>query len=300
MPWIDSAQDDLVSQKRDGPGWGYCSGGEAFVEPTALAGLALLASTPDRAADPLVRQAADWLAEIQAPDGSLGLSARIPAPHWGTPYAMLFWAGLDDYQAERKRAAQWLLRLAGETWPPEQTAVIAHDTSIPGWPWVEATHSWLEPTAMALLALRRQGHREHVRVRQGIRLICDRALPGGAWNFGNRAMFGAVYPPQLASTGFALLALTADEPVSKRFEGGCRYLRRALPGVRAPRSLAWGLMGLDAWDQRPDEADHWLANSYAWVRRSRANPLDLAQLILAARHRTIGLLGAKAQKEAAS
>ena len=297
MAWIDSAQDELVCQRSGGPGWGYHPGGEAFVEPTALAGLALLASRPDAAVDRVVRQAADWLAEIQRPDGALGLSAGIAAPPWGTPHAMLLWAALDGYQAERRQAAQWLLQFAGESWPADQTGVIAHDTSIPGWPWVEGTHSWLEPTAMALLALRREGYGEHARVGQGIRMICERVLPGGGWNFGNRAMFGATYPPQLASTGFALLALTADASVSNLIDGGCRYLRRRLPGVRAPRSLAWGLMGLDAWQQRPAEADRWLARSFAWVRRNRANPLDLAQLILAADHRTIGLLGAEAAKE---
>jgi hypothetical protein len=291
MTWIDSARHDLLSQRSDEPGWGYRPGGEAFVEPTALAGLALLASTPDAGADRVVREAADWLAGIQRPDGALGLSVRVPTPRWATPYAILLWAALDDYQDERNRAAHWLLRFAGETWPADHTGVIAHDTSILGWPWVEGTHPWLEPTAVAVLALRRQGHQGHARIHQGIRMICDRALPGGAWNFGNRAMFGATYPPQLASTGFALLAINTDDATGKLIEGGCRYLRHTLPQVRAPRSLAWGLMGLDAWQQRPDEADRWLAESFDWVRRNRANPLDLAQLILAAHHRTLDLLG---------
>jgi hypothetical protein len=265
-----------------------------------LAGLALLASTPDSAADRLVREAADWLAEIQSPEGALGLSTRIATPGWGTPWAMLFWAALDDYQPQRDKAAQWLLRTAGETWPVEPTSAIGHDTSIPGWPWVEGTHSWLEPTAMAVLALRREGQGEHVRVRQGIRMICDRALPGGAWNFGNRATFGAIYPPQLASTGFALLALTGEDTAGELTKEGCRYLGRALPRVRAPRSLAWGLIGLDAWQRRPAEGDRWLAESFAWIRHNRANPLDLAQLILAAHHGTIELLAARALKEGAA
>ena len=297
MAWIDSARDDLISQKSVGPGWGYRAKGEALVEPTALAGLALLASRPDATANRLARQAADWLAEIQRPDGALGLSTRTATPRWGTPYAMLLWAALDDYQAERNQAAQWLLGFAGRTFPRDATGAVAHDSSIPGWPWVEGTHSWLEPTAMAVLALRREGCQEHARVRQGIRMICDRAIPGGAWNFGNRATFGAVHPPQSAPTGIALLALTADDVAGDLVERGCRYLRQTLPTLRAPRSLAWGLMGLDAWQQRPAEGNRWLAASFDWIRRNRANPLDLAQLILAAEHRTIALLGARALEE---
>ncbi len=300
MAWIDAARDDLVRRKSGGPGWGYRTQGEAFVEPTALAGLALLACTPDAAADRVVRKAAEWLAEIQSADGALGLSARIATPGWGTPWAMLFWAALDDYQPQRDKAAQRLVRTAGETWPAKASGPIAHDTSIPGWPWVEGTHSWLEPTAMAVLALRREGQGGHARVRQGIRMICDRALPGGAWNFGNPAMFGRTYPPQLAATGFALLALTGEDTAGELIEGGCRYLRRTLPHVRTPRSLAWGLIGLEAWQQRPAESDAWLEDSFAWIRRNRANPLDLAQLILAAHRRTIDLLGAAASKEGAA
>jgi hypothetical protein len=295
MTWIDSARDDLMGQQAGEHGWGYRPGCEPFVEPTALAALALLASAPDPRADRVVRRAADWLAEIQSPDGAVGLSARIPAPRWGTPYAILLWAALDGYQAERDQAVQWLLQSAGETWPADPCGVIAHDTSIPGWPWVEGTHSWVEPTAIALLALQRQGYGGHARTAQGIRMICDRALPGNAWNFGNRATFGSVYPPQLASTGFALLALISEECTGGLVQGGCQYLRRALPGVRAPRSLVWGLMGLDAWQQRPAQANQWLAESSAWVQRNRPNPLDLAQLILAAHHRSLDLLGARAE-----
>ena len=157
MAWIDSAQDDLVRQRSSGPGWGYRPGGEAFVEPTALAGLALLRCRPDAAADRVVRQAADWLAEIQRPDGALGLSARVSTPRWSTPYAMLLWAALDDYQAERNRAARWLLGFVGQTFPRDADGVVAHDTTIPGWPssyprssltapWLRRCWSgWMEP-----------------------------------------------------------------------------------------------------------------------------------------------------------
>ena len=103
--WIASARDALLQRRSPEGYWGYKPDGEAFVEPTALAGLALLASATDAPADRLVREAADWLAGIQRPDGAIGLSAQIPAPCWGTPYAILLWAALGDYEAERSKAA---------------------------------------------------------------------------------------------------------------------------------------------------------------------------------------------------
>ena len=163
-PWIDSARNALLERRSQGQGWGYRPDGEPFVEPTALAGLALLASAPSdvcAADDRRVRDAAAWLAEIQRPDGALGLSAGIAEPCWGTPHAILLWAALDDHAAERERATEWLLGLAGETSPNDPSGVIGHDTSIAGWPWIEKTHSWLEPTAMAVLALQRAGHGCH-------------------------------------------------------------------------------------------------------------------------------------------
>ncbi|MHC4179439.1 MAG: hypothetical protein ACYSWU_18155 [Planctomycetota bacterium] len=289
--WIDFAREALVRQRSDETGWGYHPGGRAFVEPTALAGLALLAAAPRPGSIRVAREAAEWLAGIQRPDGALPLAAGIPAPCWGTPYAILLWAALDDYEPQRRAAAQWLLGVAGKTDPPDPTGVVSHDTSIAGWPWVENTHSWLEPTAMAVLAMRRQRHEAHPRVGEGIRLIRDRSAPGGAWNFGNPRIFGTTVPPQPAPTGMALLALAAADVETGLIEGACRYLRNGLRRVRTPRSLAWGLMGLDAWQERPPEGDAWLAESFAEVAGRGSSPAELAQLMLAASGRTLGLLG---------
>jgi hypothetical protein len=261
-----------------------------------LASLALLASAPDDLNERLVREAADWLAGIQRPDGALGLAEGITAPCWGTPYAILLWAALGDYEPQRSQAAGWLLGVAGKTDATDTTGVLSHDGSIAGWPWMENTSSWLEPTAMAVLAIRRQGHERHPRVREGIRLICDRSVPGGGWNFGNPTMFGSTIPPQAAPTGMALLALAGTDAEDDLIEGGCGYLLSALGQVRTPRSLAWGLMGLDAWQKRPPEGDAWLAESFTEVERSGPAPADLAQLMLAAGERTLGLLGVDASR----
>jgi hypothetical protein len=322
--WTQLARQMLLRQRAGNAGWGYRPGGDAFVEPTVLAGLALLASDAtavdqdrpnyDLSTGPIhppsprpspargeggytgteetaVREAAEWLAGIQTPNGSLPPCAGMSAPGWGTAHAILLWAALDAYEAERQRAAAWLLETAGETWPADETGVLEHDTSIPGWPWVGGTHPWLEPTAWAVLALRREGLADHIRVRDGIRMICDRAIPSGAWNFGSAAIFGANLHPQPAPTGLALMALAGSECDAGLIQRGCAYLRRTLPRIRAPRSLAWGLLGLRAWQQRVEHADAWLAESFSRLGDGHAGPMDLAQLLLAASAESLEVLG---------
>ena len=137
---------------------------------------------------------------------------------------------------------RWLLDQGGVAIPnlaaPERT--VGHDTAIVGWPWVADTHSWLEPTAVAILALRREGKVDHPRVREGLRLIRDRAIPTGGWNYGNNIAFGRDLRPQPAPTGIALLALAGIEGRSDGRGAGDRLP----PGVVAiDRGSSVSLLG---------------------------------------------------------
>jgi hypothetical protein len=257
------------------------------VEPTALATLGLLASR-DRSVDDdstvIARSAADWLAALQQPDGSLGVSRTLTEPGWGSPYALLVWGAVGGYEEPRRRAVEWTLGQAGKTFPKETgpAPVLGHDPSLVGWPWVTGTHSWLEPTALAVVALRKEGYGEHARVVEGLRVIRDRAVASGGWNCGNKATYGRVLRAQPAPTGLALLALAHTEPSGEIVENAIDYLLATLPNVRAAESLGWGLLGLRAWGRRPEEADRWLAESFERVvDRPDAAP-RLALLLLAA------------------
>ncbi len=294
--WTQPARRELLRLRGGEPGWGYRAGATPGVEPTALAGLGLLVSEPD--APPAdgrraTRDAADWLATLQRPDGSLGLSATEPTPGWTTPYALLLWKALATREPECRRAARWLLGIKGRATPrsddPER--IVGHDTTLVGWPWVADTHSWVEPTALAILALGRAGLGEHPRVVEGLRLIRDRAVDTGGWNYGNKATFGRGLRPQPAPTGLALLTLaqTPGEPRAPLVDRAIRYLTATLPGVRAVWSLGWGLLGLRAWSVEPEEADRWLAEAYRnALGRPDAAP-RLAHLLLAAGERTLSL-----------
>jgi hypothetical protein len=292
--WVERALDRLCSLQLAAGGWSYQPAGAAAVEPTALAGLALLACaavpTPALAGRAL-NASADWLAGLQQPDGSLGISATLSAPGWPTPYAILLWAALGVHSQAQQRAAAWLLAQQGTTVRGPSDGVIGHDASLAGWSWVADTHSWVEPTALAILALRRLGLSTHPRTREGLRLIQDRAVASGGWNYGNTIVFGRMLRPQPAPTGIALLALAGDGRPASQVDRATNYLLDTLPSTRSPLSLGWGLLGLRAWGREPANAPDWLAESAARaLGRPDAAP-KLALLLLAAGERSIATLG---------
>ena len=155
-----------------------------------------------------------------------------------------------------------------------------------GWPWVRDTHSFVEPTALAILGLRCAGQADHPRLREGVRLLLDRALPDGGWNYGNTRVFENVLRPFPAPSGVALAAL-AGASTDRRVDAGAAYLTTVLPGVRAPLSLGWGLIGLGAVDRRPEEAPHWLAKSAVRAGAADGNILYTALLLLADAERPV-------------
>ncbi len=299
--WITDRQGELLRLRDPGPGWGNRPGGAGYVEPTALAALALCASKQSAseqsagasAVDKAIKAAADWLSRLQQSDGSLGLSPDLPKPRWTTPLAILLWSETQGFVAPRDKAVKWLLTQKGTTWEPTGQSPYGHDTRIIGWPWVDETHSWLEPTAMAVLALRRAGLADHVRVRDGQRLIRDRAIRSGGWNYGNSAVFDADLRPQPAPTGMALLALVGVEDFdSPIIENACAYLETILPTTRAPQSLCYGTLALAAWNRRPADTDKWLREARDRAVRKFNSISELAHLLLAAGKRSMELLGA--------
>lgn len=299
--WTGLAIEELLRLRAGAAGWGYQPGGSPCVEPTVLASLGLLASPFEphggrarRAAE----VAAEWLARIQQDDGSLGISENLPRPGWPTALAVILWSNLPRYSLQSAKATAWLLARRGRTYPYNWPgSPVGHDTTIAGWPWVEQTHSWLEPTAMAVLALRGAGFGGHRRTGDGLRLIRDRAIPTGGWNYGNPALFGTNLRPLPASTGLALLALAGVESWNPTIQLACRYLKESLPQIRSPQSLCWGVLGLAAWGHRPREADRWLAEAYDQALRRLDRAALVAYLLLAASRQSLGLLGLGALDE---
>lgn len=261
---------------RHTPG-GYSPDGEAASEPTALAGIALLKGGNRSAA----LSAADWLAERQSANGSLGVLASQSSPCWPTSLAILFWQQLEPakYRDQIKLAVAWSLNEKGET--HVQRGYIGHDTTLVGWSWAADTHSWLEPTAMFVMALKAVGKSQHPRTREAVRLLVDRLLPSGGCNYGNTVVLGQELLPHVQPTGIVMMALAGEELADPRLAKSLEYLQSELSAETTTASLCYGLLGLAAHQQTPEHRIDWLREKHRAVSQTEASCYKLALIALA-------------------
>lgn len=199
----------------------------------------------------------------QGEDGRVWVHREHTESYWPTALAILAWQDSSPSQAAQSRAIKFLLETTGVHYPRKSSTPAAHDPFLKGWPWVADTHSWIEPTALAVIALKAARHGQHDRVREAIRMILDRQLPHGGWNYGNTLVFGRELHPMPESTGAALAGLASQvEPgtVARSLD----YLKGEVDRLRTPVSLGWALLGLAAWDR-------WPPNGTALVERCLAN-----------------------------
>ena len=293
--WHQQARRELIKQRRGSTGWSYRRNQVPSVEPTALACLALLASgdgQTSRSDVEISHESARWFKVIQRSDGSLPVSEGLPSPGWTTPYALLVWSALPAYKEAEKHAQTSLLGRKGDVGRREKNSekVIGHDPSLLGWPWAEGTHSWLEPTALSILALCRAGLADHPRTEAGVKLILDRALDGGGWNCGNKSVFGTELRAQPGPTGLALLALAAAGARSPVVSRGLSYLGGLARDLHAPNSLGWGILGLRAHNASPDYAETRLARACSRCIGKADGAMGLALLLLASSEPGLGLI----------
>jgi hypothetical protein len=250
----------------------------AASEALALAILALEAfGTEARDLLSLRRLLTRW----QAPTGAVLADPAMPQAYWPTGWAVLAWRNEPALAEARARAVAFLRVASGTRLPRDTEGSLGHDTTLRGWAWIGGTHSWVEPTALALLALDAEKTESETRVAEAVRLLLDRQLPAGGWNYGNTRVFRNTLRPLPEDTGYAVAALRPHAS-ARQVEGGLAYLTATAPRVRAPAALTWSLLGLAAWDQRPAAAGDWIEESLA--RQSQFGPYPLrylAQLVIA-------------------
>lgn len=224
--------------------------GQFQVDPTAWGILALAAY--GRSAE-LIDQSRQMLIREQLPDGRVCVNRTHPASYWPTTLAILAWQDSESCSKAQQRAIRFLLETTGFHFPRTSDAPSAHDTLLKGWPWVGETHSWVEPTAIGIMALKTTGHGHHDRVKEAVHMVLDRQLPHGGWNYGNTHVFGTELHPMPESTGAALAGLAGmveEREVARSLE----YLEAEVDRLRTPISLGWALVGLGAWSRRPSRA----------------------------------------------
>ena len=203
------------------------------------------------------------LVQEQDKDGRLCVDRGHTDSYWPTALAILALQNSASSHEAQNRAIRFLIETTGLHRPRQWFDAAGHDPLLKGWPWIDGTHSWIEPTALNVLALKVTGHAQHERVLEAIRMILNRQLPHGGWNYGSTYVFGKEHLPMPESTGAALTGLAGmvgQEKVARSLD----YLQGEADRLRTPISLGWALLGLAAWKS-------WPANGHALVERCLAN-----------------------------
>lgn len=274
---------ELESRRNADGGWGAGAGLESNAETTALACLALAgrSAAPDETGE-------RWLADRQQSNGSWSYRAATPAATWPTPIVLLALLGRGQDRAV-DAGFEWLVGLTGTgvSWRLRLREflmgrqIVELDSTLDGWPWVPGTFAWVEPTSWALLALKarwpeRPPRPVQRRIREGERMIADRACVDGGWNYGNKRVLGSDLPAFPDTTALALLGLRgARTPV---VESGFRALDALLDAHASRLSLSLAVLSRRTW--RRDWAG--VRDRLAVRLESQPMPADTRTLAVAA------------------
>jgi len=282
--WLaESVRFLLDVQQADG-GWAYFSRGESAVEPTATAVAALAGHGGDPAA---IQRGLAFILGLQAENGSVRPQPSQALESALGVHAMIVVAALHNDRKPAERMADHILAYKPETAP--KSSKIADNPNLIGFTWLPGSYSWIEPTAYCLILLRRLGRADHPRVKEARRMVFDRRVPGGGWNYGNSIVLGKGLEPSEMPTALALLALS-DDRSSWQVNQAVKYLRgqasatrheKSRAGdVRSALSLAWISIALRARGEDVVHPDRFGALLQA-SRRSSESPWHRAAALMA-------------------
>ena len=268
--------DVLKALRKRGAVGAYHTRGERAAEPTSWATIALASAGFEQEA----RIGAEWLVRLQPRDGSVAVTSSQDGPNWPTSLAILAWNAVDPvtYHDCIHRAAHWTLDQT--PWTKSRDRIFGHDTTLEGWSWAPHTHSWIEPTAFCVAALRRSSYTTHKRYQQAVRLLVDRLLPRGGVNYGNTIVLGQELLQHIQPTGIVAWALAGEEVEDTRWGSLIDYLREAALRPTGAASLAYAVMGLAS--HGVDTTPYHMAIADAWRRAKQWGGVYKPALLLLA------------------
>lgn len=277
MNFIKEALGFLRAAQNGDGGWPYVPGQASTPEATCHAVLACALAGEQTAA----RAGLSWLEQGVGTDGAFHLAGEAAA-HWTTSLVLYVFSTLDVLPDMRPRLIARLL--AWEVMRTDTDAMVRLNARLAGWSWNEGTFSWVEPTAYALLALKKAGEAAHPRVLEGVTLLMDRVCSGGGWNYGNPEVIQRQLPAFPDPTAWALLALQQSPVPENVIAAGLDFLARDVPTYPSSLALALGGLALLAWGRSADELRMALrarqATDGSW--RQRVHNTALAVLALLA------------------
>jgi len=227
----------LGGRNADG-GWPYYRGKSSRLEPTAWAVLALAKHSPaSDATSALIRWPHDRGLLLEhaggIPNYTFHALALLALAHAGVEHA----SGTASIVAALERVKGIAV---------EGSFGKRQDNALQGWSWIAETFSWAEPTAWALLALkkvRKTGVPVNAeRIEQGERLLINRSCASGGWNYGNADVNGQDLRPYVPTTAVGVLAMQdRHEPEVLR---SLDYLEQHATSERSGTALSLAAMAL--------------------------------------------------------
>ena len=125
-----------------------------MVEPTAVA---LLALQNETGAEASFQKGMSWLLGSQNPDGGWGFNENDPESGWQTAWAIIALRKAKQDSDTISKAMDWLTYVGTNQVSQEEfkkpDLPVSDDPGAIVWPWLPGQVCWIEPTAMAVLAL---------------------------------------------------------------------------------------------------------------------------------------------------
>ena len=245
----------LVGSANLSGGWGYEKNKASRLEPTCWG---LLASESSAIKYDLAAHHS-FLEKCVRSSGFLVEDPRWPSNVAFNAQVAFTWLNHPGLSSEEKirTLLGWLVTVKGV--PAPQSTSYRQDNSLQGWAWLDATFSWVEPTAWGILALYKGIQAGLVpepaargRIAEAERLLIDRCCRDGGWNFGNANVMGQELFPHVPTTALALLALQRrqEDPAVVR---SLAFLEAHWPNELSQLSLGLSLICLRTYG-RPIDA----------------------------------------------
>jgi len=283
---VTDALSFLLDSQVNSQGWGYGVNHAPVVEATAVVALYLRRFS---AADAALQRALQWLEAIQHEDGGWGLNALDAESGWHTAWALLALKRCAGASPAIAAGSRWLLQVEVMRFQDAELLadgrrVAGIDFALGGWSWLPGEASWVEPTAIAMLALQDSplGEAAQPRLEEAVRYLVDRRCPGGGWNVGNPMMFDALLPARAAPTAWSLMALHALAPEVILAED-IQTLRGEMAQDGGLLALSWGLLALRLLGEDSPEAESQLLAAQSENGSWQDNPYLTAIAALALR-----------------
>jgi prenyltransferase beta subunit len=284
---MPSSIDYLISTQNETGGWGYSPGRKSVVEPTAAV---LLAIRDEPKAINTFEKGMSWLLSSQHEDGGWGINAEDPESGWHTAWALIAMKYSNQNSDSIIRAVEWLTQVSTYQITQDEFAntkmPLSYNLEALIWPWLPGQGCWIEPTALAVLALEgiAQTQLAGTRIRAAIDYFHKNRTPSGGWDVGNAGPLDTIVLPHAYQTALVLMALTRVS-IQEIQNNDLSALRLDMQQDTSILSLSSGLVALKTLGENDQEINSYISGYQLENGSWNNNPFFTAWAIMALRGR---------------